>query len=247
LFTSSGEAKVSDFGIAKTSLTNFTATGQIFGTMAYLSPDRVLGRPATAADDVYALGVVGYEALTGRRAFPQENPAALAQAILHDQLPPIAALRPGIDPALAAVVAHAMARDPAMRFHSARAMRAALTGHPPVPPVRPGTRVLDAPLPPPMSVAPWPDVHRPGRWGKLLALGAVFAALLLALILIVFDSTQEGAPRPVTTSTPVAPTTSATIMSTTEPSPGLPPTQPPGPPSHKPGKGGKPGPGHEDD
>jgi serine/threonine protein kinase len=244
LFTSSGEAKVSDFGIAKTSLTNFTATGQVFGTMAYLSPDRVLGRPATAADDVYALGVVGYEALTGRRAFPQENPAALAQAILHDNLPPIAALRPDVDPALGAVVAHAMARDPAMRFHSARAMRAALTGHPPVLPVRPGTRVLDAPLPPPMSVAPWTDVHRPGRWGKLLALGAVFAALLLALILIVFDSTQAGPPRPVTTSTPVVPTTSATIVSTPASSPEPSPMEPPG---HKPGKPGKPGRGHEDD
>jgi serine/threonine protein kinase len=244
LFTSSGEAKVSDFGIAKTSQTTFTMTGQVFGTMAYLSPNRVLGRPATAADDVYALGVVGYEALTGRRAFPQENPAALAQAILHDQLPPIAALRPDVDPALAAVVAHAMARDQAMRFSSARAMRAALAGRPPILPGRAGTRVLDAPLPPPMSIAPWPDTQGPGRWGKLLALGAVFAALLLALVLIVFDSAQEGPPRPVTTSTPAAPTTSATIMSSPVPSPEPPPKQPPG---HKPGKPGKPGPGHEDD
>jgi serine/threonine-protein kinase len=247
LFTSSGEAKVSDFGIAKTSY-NFTATGQIFGTMAYLSPDRVLGRPATAADDVYALGVVGYEALTGRRAFPQENIAALAHAILHDQLPPIAALRPDIDPALAAVVAQAMARDPAMRFPSAGSMRAALEGHPPAPQVGPGTRVLDAALPPPMSVAPWAEVHRRGRWSKLLALGAVFAALFLALILIVFDSSQQGPPpQPVTTSTPVAPTTSATSpapMSTpgspTEP----PPKQPPG---RKPGKPHERGPAGEGD
>ena len=87
LFTTAGEAKVSDFGIAKTAQSNFTATGQIFGTLAYLSPDRVLGKPATAADDVYALGVVGYEALTGRRPFLQENLAALAQAILHEQPP----------------------------------------------------------------------------------------------------------------------------------------------------------------
>lgn len=242
LFTSSGEAKVSDFGIAKTSY-NFTATGQIFGTMAYLSPDRVLGRPATAADDVYALGVVGYEALTGRRAFPQENIAALAHAIVHDQLPPIAALRPDVDPALAAVVAQAMARDPAVRFQSAAAMRAALAGHPPAPQVGPGTRVLDAPpLPPPISVAPWAEVHRRGRWGKLLALGAVFAALFLALILIVFDSSQQGPPRPVTTSTPVTPTTSptsptsATTMSTPDSPTEPPPKQPPG---HKPGKPGK--------
>jgi len=247
LFTSSGEAKVSDFGIAKTSY-NFTAAGQIFGTLAYLSPDRVLGKPATAADDVYALGVVGYEALTGRRAFPQENIAALAHAIVHDQLPPMAALRPDIDPALAAVVAQAMARDPATRFQSAGAMRAALAGHPPAPHVGPGTRVLDAPLPPPVSVAPWAQVHRRGGWSKMLALGAVFAALFLALILIVFDSSQTGPPRPVTTSTPVVPTTSATSATTmstpaspTEPPP---PKQPPG---RKPGKPGKVGPGDEGD
>jgi serine/threonine protein kinase len=248
LFTSSGEAKISDFGIAKTSQLNLTATGQVFGTLAYLSPDRVLGKSAIAADDVYALGVVGYEALTGRRAFPQENIAALAHAILHDQLPPIAALRPDVDPALAAVVAQAMARDPAMRFQSAEAMRAALAGHPPAPHVGPGTRVLDAPLPPPMSVAPWAEVHRRGRWGKLLALGAVIAALFLALILIVFDSSQQGPPpRPVTTSTPVAPTTNAT--SATKVSAPASPTEPPPkqPPGHKPGKPDKRGPADEGD
>jgi serine/threonine protein kinase len=238
LFTSSGDAKVSDFGIAKTSQTNFTAAGQVFGTMGYLSPDRVLGKPATAADDVYALGVVGYEALTGRRAFPQENIAALAQAILHDRLPPIAALRPDVDPALAAVAECAMARDPAMRFQSATAMRAALAGHPPAPSVRPRTRVLDAPLPPPMSVAPLAAVQRRGRGAKLLALGAVFAAVLLAFILIVFDSPQGPPPQPVTTSTPVAPVPMTTTLSPPAASTAPPTKQPP---AHKPGKPGKPG------
>ena len=153
LFTTSGDAKVSDFGLAKTAQSNLTATGQIFGTMAYLSPDRALGKPATAADDVYAVGVLGYEALTARRPFLQDNIAALAQAILHEQPPPIAVLRPDVDPALAAVIERAMARDPAMRFPSARAMRAALGTHaPPAPP--PGTQVLSTPLPPPMPVAP---------------------------------------------------------------------------------------------
>lgn len=242
LFTSSGEAKVSDFGIAKTSQGNFTATGQVFGTMAYLSPDRVLGRPATGADDVYALGVVGYEALTGRRAFPQENIAALAQAILHEQLPPIAALRPDVDPALAAVVEGAMARDPARRFPTATAMRAALAGHPPAVAVPPGTRVLDTPLPPPMSVAPLTQVHPRGRWGAVLAIGAVFAALLLALILIVFDSPPPTAPQPVTTSTSVAPPTPSTTIPTPAASTEeTPKQQPPGHQPRKPGKPDKPG------
>ncbi len=241
LFTSSGDAKISDFGIAKTAQNNLTASGQVFGTMAYLSPDRVRGKPATPADDVYALGVVGYEALTGRRAFPQENLAALAQAILHDPLPPIAALRPDVDPALAAVVERAMARDAAMRFQSAHAMRAALAGQVPLS-IRPGTRVLDAPLPPPMSVAPLAALQRPSRRGKLLALGAVFAALLLALILIVSESRPTGPPpQPVTTSTTVAPTTSPATVSTPSESAPSPAKQPP---AHKPEKPGKPGNGH---
>jgi serine/threonine protein kinase len=235
LFTSSGEAKVSDFGIAKTAHGNLTAAGQVFGTAAYLSPDRVLGKPATAADDVYAVGVVGYEALTGRLAFPQENIAALAQAILHDQLPPVGALRPDADPALASVVERAMARDPGMRFQSASAMRRALVGHAPAASAPPGTRVLDAPLPP-ISLAPFPVPRRPNRRNKLLALAAVVAALLLALILIVFDSSQTTAPLPVTTSTPVVPTTTA--VSTPSATTASPANQPPG---HKPGKPGKPG------
>jgi eukaryotic-like serine/threonine-protein kinase len=85
LFSDLGATKVADFGIAKSAATPHTMTGQIVGTMAYLSADRIAGRPATVADDLYALGVVGYEALTGRRAFPQENLAELARAIAEAQ------------------------------------------------------------------------------------------------------------------------------------------------------------------
>ena len=242
LFTTSGDAKVSDFGLAKTAQSNLTATGQIFGTMAYLSPDRALGKPATAADDVYAAGVLGYEALTARRPFLQDNIAALAQAILHEQPPPIAALRPDVDPALAAVIERAMARDPAMRFPSARAMRAALGTH--APPAPPGTQVLSTPLPPPMPVAPLPAVRHPSRRNTLLALGAVFAALLLGVILIAFDASQTESPEPVTTSTTVAPPPPSTppmattaIRSPTATASIVVPEKPP-PGRNKPGKKG---------
>ncbi|HUM00521.1 MAG TPA: serine/threonine-protein kinase [Mycobacterium sp.] len=231
LFTTSGEAKVSDFGLAKTAQSNLTAAGQVFGTMAYLSPDRVLGKPATAADDVYAVGVLGYEALIGRRPFLQDNIAALVQAILHEQPPPILMLRPDVDPALAAVIQRAMARDPAMRFSSARAMRAALGTHPPPAPP-PGARVLTAPPPP--STARHPS-HR----NILLALGAVFVALLLGVILLAFDSTEPGSPEPVTTSTtvPAPPSTTPTTV-TLSPTGGAgePAKTPPG--HNEPGKEG---------
>ena len=243
LFTSSGVAKVSDFGVAKTAHGNFTSAGQVWGTTAYLSPDRVLGKPATAADDVYAVGIVGYESLTGRRAFPQENVAALAQAILHDRLPPIGALRPDVDPALAAVVERAMARDPRMRFPSASAMRAALAGYPVAASAPAGTRLLDAPLPP-LSLAPFHVPPRPSRRNKLLVLAAVATALLLALVLIVFDSPPATAPQPANTSTSVVapPTTS---MSTPPTTTAVPPPNPP--PGRKPGKHGKSGSAAEDD
>src|SRR6478752_235550 len=131
LFAPSGHTKVADFGIAKSAGSVHTMTGQIVGTMAYLSPDRIAGRPASAADDLYAVGVVGYEALTGRRAFPQQNLPELARAISEGMPPPLAALRPDADPALVAAIERSMARDPAWRFGSAEEMRAALAGRVP--------------------------------------------------------------------------------------------------------------------
>lgn len=249
LFTTSGDAKISDFGLAKTAQSNMTAAGQVFGTMAYLSPDRVLGKPATAADDLYSLGVVGYEALTGRRPFLQDNIAALGQAILHEQPPPVPMLRPDVDPALAAVVERAMARDPALRFPDARAMRAAL-GTPAPPAVRPpGTRVLPAPVvAPPMSPTPT-AVDTSGR-NTLFVLGVVFAALLLGVILLALSSSDSGPAKTVTTSTTVPPpaTTSGSVPASMSPTGGVvPPAEPPVEPprGHKPNKKGDNGNGND--
>ncbi len=123
LFTPSGGVKVGDFGIAKSAETPATMTGQIVGTMAYLSPDRIAGRPATVADDLYAVGAVGYEALTGRQPFPQENLAALARAIVETAPQPLRMVRPDVEPGLAETIERAMARDPQWRFPTAEAMR----------------------------------------------------------------------------------------------------------------------------
>jgi len=179
LFTSDGETKVSDFGIAKTADAGHPMTGQVVGTMACLSPERLMGNPATPSDDLYALGVVGYEALTGRRPFMEGNLGALARAILEEAPPPVPVLRPDVDPPLAAVIERAMARDPAWRFPDARAMRFAVAGRspmmPPMPPMaaRPPTRVLAAPLPPSMVYAPVAGPSWTRRNRKPLGVGAV--------------------------------------------------------------------------
>ncbi len=121
--------KVADFGIAKTAGAAHTMTGQIVGTMSYMSPERVAGgAPASVGDDLYAVGLMGYEALVGRRAFPQDNPAALAHAIMDSTPAPVAAVRSDVDPVLAAVIDRAIARNALQRFASAEHMRAALAG-----------------------------------------------------------------------------------------------------------------------
>jgi serine/threonine-protein kinase len=204
LFSALGDTKVADFGIAKNSATAHTLTGQIVGTMAYLSADRIAGRPAFVADDLYAVGVVGYEALAGHRAFPQQNLAELARAIAEDAPLPLAVLRPDVDPALAAVIERAMARDPDWRFGSANEMRAALAGRIGAP-VRPATRVLAAPLPDPTTMVVAPSVRRNrSRW--YLGLAAAVVAVLVAAIAFIVDSTSQPAvPEPASASTSVTP------------------------------------------
>ena len=234
VFASTGTAKLADFGIAKSAQGGITATGHVLGTMAYLSPERLLGKPAGPVDDLYALGVLGYEALTGRRPYMHDNPGALAHAILHEDPPPLVALRPDVDPALAAVIERATARDPAERFYSAGAMQAALRGQlPSVSARRPATRVMAVPLPPPAvatRTAP-PRLTRSRRtW---LSIGAIAAAFILAIGLFALGSAQPMSPRPATDPTPSVPTTSPSM---TSPSP-APPTSAVPAPADRPGKG----------
>jgi serine/threonine protein kinase len=204
LFTHSGDTKIADFGIAKSAASPHTMTGQIVGTMAYLSADRIAGRPATAADDLYALGAVGYEALTGRRAFPQENLAELARAIAEDRRVPLAVLRPDVEPALDAVIERVMAREPQLRFGSASSMRAALAGRAdPVVAERPPTRVMASPLPDPTTMLVAPQA-RQSRSRLLLGLAAALVAVVIAAAALIADSSSRSpAPEPASTSTPV--------------------------------------------
>jgi serine/threonine protein kinase, bacterial len=225
--------KVGDFGIAKTQEGAHTLTGQVVGTIAYLSPQRLEGAPASVSDDLYAVGVVGYEALAGHRPFPHDNMAALAHAILHDRPLPLARLRPDVDAALITAIERAMAPDPRQRFGSAEEMRAVLhgpgtalmVGAPVVAPRRLATKVLEVP-----PAAPVPRLA--GRTKKLLAAGAVLAALIVVPFAIAFDPAPSRAPTsPVTTSSP----SPVPVSNPVSPEPAPPP--PPAPPRHGPGKG----------
>ncbi|AGZ42298.1 putative serine/threonine protein kinase [Actinoplanes friuliensis DSM 7358] len=125
-----GSLLITDFGISRThDGTQLTVSGAVLGTPTYLSPEQVLGRPATAQSDVYSLGLAAYECLAGQRPFGGENPYAVALQRLQAGPPPLGA---DVPRAVAAVVDRALAIEPADRWQSAAelatAARAAMHG-----------------------------------------------------------------------------------------------------------------------
>jgi serine/threonine-protein kinase len=125
-----GTWKVADFGIAKWVHADetLTGTGELLGSPSYLAPERLEGEQAGPAADLYAVGVLLYEALCGRRPFEGDDPFALASAIKEGRYDPPTAVLPHADPAIAEVIERAMRRDPAERFGSAEEMASALLG-----------------------------------------------------------------------------------------------------------------------
>jgi serine/threonine-protein kinase len=135
-----GTVKITDFGIAvSASSVPLTNTGQVVGTAHYLSPEQAAGARASAASDVYALGLIGYECLAGRRAFDGESSVQIALAQLRDTPDP---LPDDVPEAVRALLSHAMAKDPARRLPDGAALRDAiddvLAGRP-LPPLAPVT------------------------------------------------------------------------------------------------------------
>ena len=113
LLTPDGRLKVTDFGIARVAdQVPFTVAGQVMGTVQYMSPEQVSGRPVTAASDIYSLGVVAYEALAGRRPFTGESQVAIALAQVNDTPPP---MPPDLPEAVRDLVLSCVAKDPAAR------------------------------------------------------------------------------------------------------------------------------------
>ncbi len=131
-------AVVTDFGLALQSLASdegvSVSTGQgILGTPAYMAPEQLEGRPATNASDIYALGLVIYEMVTGGRAFAGDNPLSSAFKRLSEPPRPPRDFAPDLSPACESVILRCLARDPAERFASARDVTAALAENSPQP------------------------------------------------------------------------------------------------------------------
>ncbi len=127
MLTRDGRIKIGDFGIAKLDAVEITEILGTVGSPRYMSPEQLTDRPATAQSDLYALGVLMYELLTGRTPFEGRTFADLARRILTDSPVAVHTLRPDVPPALAAVVTRAMQKKPTDRYASGLEIAADLT------------------------------------------------------------------------------------------------------------------------
>jgi beta-lactam-binding protein with PASTA domain/predicted Ser/Thr protein kinase len=127
LIDDEGRARVADFGIARGGEnSDITATGSVMGTAQYLSPEQAQGKPTTPRSDIYSIGVILYEALTGRVPFEGDSAVAVALKQVSETPRRPSAINPKIPPALDAVVMRALAKDPEARFKDADAFLRAL-------------------------------------------------------------------------------------------------------------------------
>ena len=195
LLTSTGAIKVADFGIATGADRHArTNVGFVVGTLAYLAPERLRGVSATAQSDIYAAGVVLYEALTGRKPFAGDTAAALLDQISNGAAIDITSLRADIDPALTRVVMRALEKEPGARYDTAAAMAKALDE----------TRASARPATPAPDLAATtvmllPQTH--GRSRRSRSVIVVLATIVVALGVGAFASRGGGLPTPSPTST----------------------------------------------
>ncbi|MFE5580352.1 protein kinase [Kitasatospora sp. NPDC056531] len=126
MFDRKGNVKVMDFGIARaleSGVTSMTQTGMVVGTPQYLSPEQALGKPVDARSDLYSVGVMLFEMLTGQLVFDGDSAFSIAYKHVQEEPPAPSSLNRSITPAVDAYVAQALRKDPAHRFQSAAAMR----------------------------------------------------------------------------------------------------------------------------
>lgn len=120
-----GWTKIVDFGLVKaTRLRNSNHTGHLRGKLAYMAPEQARGKPLSAGTDLFALGVIFWEMLTGRRLFAGEGDAETLESVMRCEVPPLRELRPDLPPGLEALLQRALAPTPEERYPSAEVMLA---------------------------------------------------------------------------------------------------------------------------
>jgi serine/threonine protein kinase len=196
LLTEDGRAKVTDFGIARSIdvQRELTQTGTVLGTSDYISPEQARGGPVDECSDIYSLGAVLYELLTGEVPYPGDNFVSVAVRHLNEPPPSVLSERPNVSPRLDAAVRRAMAKDPHDRFASMESFAAELRACLPDPGVAHGpareTVVLPRPsrrFRRPRQRRYRPPTQRPSVWPLILLLAGL--AILAGIFAAVFAFT----------------------------------------------------------
>ena len=224
LITPSGEVKITDFGIARVAdQVSLTATGQVMGTVQYLAPEQATGKPATPSTDVYSLGVVAYEAISGKRPFSGETQMAIALAQINEPPPP---LDESIDESIRNLIFDCLQKRPADRIASALelAQRAEeLLGKPAK--GRANTRVIPV-LPEDATETTVIDVSEPEKPALVWPWIALIVALIITAGVLIFAMvTKSPAPSP-NPSPSSSPSQTSSQSPSASPTPSTSPTTP---------------------
>ncbi|HEV2998242.1 MAG TPA: protein kinase, partial [Solirubrobacteraceae bacterium] len=206
LLAAEGAVKITDFGIARTLAEDgLTLDGRVIGTTDYVSPEQALGQPVTGQSDVYSLGVLLFEMLTGTVPFAAETPVAVAMRHVREELPDVQLRRRDLSAATAAILDRATAKDPAHRYPDIPALLSDLEEALALETARAGqatgevTAVLRTLPDSTRRRVPWPTLH-PVR---AILLVALLAVVLAGVLILAAGHTHRGtgvpsgpAPRP---------------------------------------------------
>jgi len=133
MITSRGSVKIADFGIALSNhdlSKKLTTTGEFVGTPGYLSPEVCLGKPVDQRSDIFSLGIVMFEMLTGRMPFTDESPLGLMLEVVKAEIPDVREINHDVDPEIARILDRMIAKDPAERYQNCHDLVAELGAHP---------------------------------------------------------------------------------------------------------------------
>ncbi len=170
IITADKQAKITDFGIARVEASNLTMEGQLLGTPNYMAPEQIQGKEVDHRADLFSLGVMLYELMTGKKPFAAPNLSAVTHRIVFEPFPPLEKHVPGLPAAITQVLDRALAKDPAERYDRGAEMAADLravyapisspSGVVAAPAISRGSSFLDA-VPPPSAPAATPAAGPP--------------------------------------------------------------------------------------